>query len=199
MRRLARFLMSPAAILAASVPAAAAVLRGAHAIERARTPPGAEPLIPAHALPSGAGFGAGTWRLPAAGSGYATAELRDPSGRLRYVVRADLVRTPEFPPEGMPEQGGFQGVLLAVRGPGLREPVAQVSGTWILEPDGSGAMGAAILAPSEDVEHPLIEIGRIEGVLRAPRAVSRLVPLRGSGHGGAATLGRFSATWVLGE
>jgi hypothetical protein len=198
MRRPARFLMSTAAILAASVPAAAGVLRGAHAIDRARTPPGAEPLIPAHALPSGAGFGAGTWRLPAAGSGYATAELRDPSGRLRYVVRADLVRSPEFPPEGMPEQGGFQGVLLAVRGR-VREPVAQVSGTWILEPDGTGAMGAAILAPSEDVEHPLVEIGRIDGVLRAPRAVSWLVPVRATGHGGAATLARFSSTWAIGE
>ena len=98
-------------------------------------------LLPGHFIPTGSGIGAGTWRLPPTGTGSASAELFDESGSLRYVVRANLVRSGEFPPAGMPEQGGFYEALangeyakrclkvtIVPGGPGVNVPQLVASG-----------------------------------------------------------------------
>ena len=199
MRTLVSRVLFSAAILAAGVPASASQSASAHLRMRKVVATETASAIPIHLLPSGSGFGAGTWRLPATGGrGVASAELFDPSGRLRYVVRANLLRSGEIPPQGMPDAGGFYGVLLAVVGPGVREPVAQIEGSWIRQASGAGAFAASILVPTEDLDHPLVAIGIIEGTLRAPMAVSQHLQLRRGPSQGASTLGRLSLNWTVG-
>jgi hypothetical protein len=195
----------PAAVTAAA-PAATAGIPGAHLRAPTNGGSGSTGDIPVHVLPAGSGFGSGTWQLPATGMGWASAEILDPSGRLRYVMRANLVRSGEIPPIGMPEQGGFLGVLLLVEGNSVREPVATIEGKWYRELDGSGAFGVDILVPTEHLDHPMVDIGTIQGVLRAPRAVSQVPRAIARISGSpkiditrASTLGRLALTWVLSE
>ncbi len=93
MKNLARRLLCGAVLVAAIAPLAAAEQAAGHL--RMRAVPGRSAIteIPAHALPFGDGFGAGTWRLPDSGAGAATAQLYDDSGRLRYVLRVMLARS----------------------------------------------------------------------------------------------------------
>ncbi len=199
MRTLTRRILCSAALLAAIVPAFASQRSGAHLRSRRGLANQGDVAIPIHFLPSGSGFGAGTYRLPATGVGEASAELYDVSGRPRYVVRASLLRSGEIPPPEMTDGGVFLGVLLAVVGRDALEPVAQIEGTWIREPNGRGAFAASILVPTEDLDHPLIAIGEIQGRMSAPNAVSRLMHLRGADTQQVTTLGRVSATWSVGQ
>jgi hypothetical protein len=186
MKRLGRLLLCGATVLfsVASVPAAT----GATA-----------DLVPILPLPIVAGLGNGTWRLPAEGTGVAEAGLYDEFGTLRYVMRADMVRSGEKPPHGMPEQGGFHGVLLAVRERGGLDRVATIAGKWIREEDGSGTFGVDILVPGEGFEDPMKVVGTIEGVLHAPRMISWLVGSPRTATRTASALARLSLAWVITE
>jgi hypothetical protein len=200
MRTSTRRILCSAALLAAIVPAFASQRSGAHLRTFRAFASDGGTAIPDHLLPSGSGFGAGTYRLPATGAGDASAELFDASGRVRYVIRASLLRSGEIPPPRMPDGGMFFGALLAVVGRGALEPVAQIEGTWIREPSGRGAFAASILVPTEDIDHPLVAIGRIQGTLRAPLAVSQLMHLDSTESSQrVTTLGRLSATWNVGQ
>jgi hypothetical protein len=199
-------ILCSAALLAALAPAFAsqrpsAHLRGAaHLRTFAALASEGGAAIPDHVIPSGSGFGSGTYRLPATGAGDAIAGLYDVSGRLRYVIRASLLRSGEIPPPRMPDGGMFYGALLAVVGRDAVEPVAQVEGTWIREPSGRGAFEASILVPTEDIDHPLVEIGMIQGTLSAPLAVSQLMHLDATETSQrVTTLGRLAATWNVGR
>jgi hypothetical protein len=199
MKTLTRRILCSAALLAAIVPASASQRAAGHLRTRGYIATEESMSIPDHWLPSGSGFGSGTYRLPATGAGDASAELFDASGALRYVIRASLLRSGEIPPPTMPDGGVFYGVLLVVVGRDALEPVAQIEGTWIREPSGRGAFAASILVPTEDLDHPLVEIGLIEGTMGAPNAQSQLRHLRGTQSGGATTLGRLSMTWRVGQ
>jgi hypothetical protein len=197
MKNLARRCLCCAALAAVLVPAAAAERSAAHLHMRASPARAQAAAIPDHLLPFGTGFGAGTWRLPESGAGAATAQLCDPSGRVRYVVRATLARSGELPPVGSPDGGGFYGELLAVQGT-ARVPVAQIEGVWIREPGGAGSFVASILVPTENPDSPLEAIGMVQGTLRGPVGVSQLQLYGGGDSHAVTTLGRLTLTWSIG-
>jgi hypothetical protein len=155
-------------------------------------------LVTTYVLEPGSGGGSGAYRLPPTGDGSATLQLFDDSGRVLYVVSATLVRSPESPPDGEPEQGGFLGTLFAIDVDGGLVQAAQVAGKWVREVDGTGSYGADILVPSsESRDHPLVTVGAISGALRTV--------VQGRGATGAdglrarkAALGaRLSAIWIV--
>jgi len=183
-----------AALVAAIVPAAVLGLPG---VLQAASEPGIG--IPTRVLPEGAGLAAGSWRLPGQGSGSATLDLFGESGNLMYVVRASLLRSGEFPPEGMPEQGGFLGTLILVEADGSRSAVAEVAGKWVRESNGTGTFGADIRVRTERLDEPYMTIGAIEGVLRAPVASGGATGSQGVAAQQVASLARLSGTWFLGQ
>jgi len=154
--------------------------------------------IPTYALTPGAGGGSGAYRLPAAGDGSATIQLYDEDGRILYVVSATLVRSPESPPDGEAEQGGFHGTLFVIATDGGPVAAAQVLGKWIREADGTGSIGADILVPeSEDRDHRLVAVGALRAALRT--GVPRGGASGTDGLRARATIGlaRVSASWIV--
>lgn len=113
------------------------------------------------------GFGAGMW-IPATNTlGFVSARLYDGDANLRYALRANLVPgLPSLP--GMDQQGGFLGVLLAVDAKGGKSVIAQVSGKWILHPNGWGEFDVDVLVPSAEKGQPLVSIGVIQGSMLPP-------------------------------
>jgi len=99
--------------------------------------------------------------------GFLSARLYDGEANLRYSLRANLVPG-QLPPPGMDQQGGFLGVLLAVDARGAKSVMAQVSGKWILHPNGWGEFDVEVLVPSGDKGQPLVSIGSIQGSMLPP-------------------------------
>jgi hypothetical protein len=211
MKMLSRGMICGAALLGVALPASAAGVAQAHGLARVREislmhgmgrvfpyPPWIT-RIPIYALTPGSGGGSGAFRLPPTGDGAATLQLFDESGAYVYVVRATLVRSPESPPDGVAEQGGFEGTLFATDIDGNEVPAAIVLGKWIRDVDGTGAYGVDILVHASDATHDhfLVSVGSIAGAMRAglpSRGASGTDGLRARG---ASSLARLTATWIV--
>jgi len=154
--------------------------------------------VSTYVLPAGSGAGAGGYRLPPTGTGSASMQLFDAKGRLRYLVRADLVRSGELPPVGEAEQGGFHGILIAVEPDGSFTEAALVMGKWVQEVDGSGTFGAEILVfRSEGRDDRLVPVGTVEGVLRARMPDTDPTGSPELKSSATAARRRLSATWHI--
>jgi hypothetical protein len=110
------------------------------------------------------GFGAGMWIPPTDLPGFASAQLFDGMGHLRYTMRASLLAAQAGPPT-MDQQGGFLGLLFSVDASGQKSPAAQISGKWIRHPNGWGEFDVEVLVESGDRNQPLVSIGQIQGSL----------------------------------
>jgi hypothetical protein len=199
MKTLAKWITCGAALVAVIGPADASVLCGRHLREKRVSSPGPATDIPNHVLEDGAGLGTGGFRIPATGSGSASLQLYDETGRLAYLVHASLVRSGEVPPAGEPEQGGFHGELILIEADGSQVPVAVILGKWIREVDGSGTFGVDILVRTELPEEPLVAIGTIAGELRARRPSTDPTGSPGLRKSAVTALGRVAATWVVAQ
>jgi hypothetical protein len=124
------------------------------------------------------GFGAGLW-IPATSTlGFVSARLYDADLNLRYSLRANLLPGgPSLP--GMDQQGGFLGVLLGTDAKGGKSVVAQVSGKYILHPNGWGEFDVDVLVPNADKNQPPVSIGVIQGSMLPPG----VMPCFGQGGG----------------
>lgn len=159
MRPLSRILISSSACALLLAPA---LLAGSDAKRS-----GASVHSGAAATLGDSGFGAGMW-IPATNTpGFVSARLYDGEANLRYALRANLVPG-QLPPPGMDQQGGFLGVLLAVDARGAKSVRAQVSGKWILHPNGWGEFDVDVLVPTGDKNQPLVSIGAIQGSMLPP-------------------------------
>ena len=202
MRTLSRWMITCAALVGAAAPPSAAGVAQSHVhAHRARFLGPYPPFITGistYVLEPGSGAGSGAYRLPAAGDGSAALQLFDDAGRVLYLVSATLVRSPESPPDGEAEQGGFLGTLFAIDLDGGLVPAAQVAGKWIRDVDGTGSYGADLLVPaSEARDHRLVAVGAIAGALRAGvpnRGASGTEGLRARRVIGAQ---RMSASWIV--
>lgn len=197
MRTLASWILCGAALVAASGSSDAAGFPAAHVRQKVVIPSGSVD-IPTYVLTEGSGTGSGSFRLPATGTGSARILLFDEGGGLLYQVRANLVRSGEFPPPGEAEQGGFHGTLSVIDGDGSEMIVAQVLGKWVLAPSGAGSFGADILVPSgETRDHHLVPVGAIAGAIRARPTDRGAEGSPGAVDRTAATLRRLTATWIV--
>lgn len=129
------------------------------------------PRRQAHLAPLGdSGRGAGMW-LPATDlPGFASAQLFDGAGRLRYTMRASLLPAQSVP-AGMDQQGGFLGELSSVDAAGRKAPMAKISGKYIRHPNGWGEFEVEVLVESGDRLQPLVSIGQIQGSLLPPGVI----------------------------
>lgn len=113
------------------------------------------------------GFGAGMWIPPTDLPGFASAQLFDDAGHLRYTMRASLLPAQSGPPT-MDQQGGFLGQLFSVDASGRKSALAEISGKWIRHPNGWGEFDVEVLVESGDRNQTLVSIGQIQGSLLPP-------------------------------
>ena len=198
MKSLAKWIGCGAAVVLAAGSADAASVCGTHLHRRGNPLPVPTENASTYVLTEGEGAGAGGYQLPPLGNGSASVQLFDETGRLAYLIRADLVRSGEMPPAGMPEQGGFHGILIAVEADGSLTQAALVIGKWVRAADGSGTFGADIeVFRSEEREQRLVAVGAIEGVLRSRMAEADPTGAPGLRKDTTAARSRLSAVWMI--
>ena len=165
MRPLSRILLSASSLAALLAPALMAETAGtlrsrpdATNARSGRTPGNL------HDANTSSGFGAGMWIAPTDLMGFASAQLYDAAGNVRYTMRANLLPA-QAVPRGMDLQGGFLGILFRVEANGERVLVADVSGKWIQTGAETAEFDVDVMARTGDDLRPFEVIGRIQGAL----------------------------------
>jgi hypothetical protein len=169
MRPNSRYLISGSLLALCIAPALRAELPGANSQPRSDAV-GTSHGVPTHQRtiqPTGSGAGAGMWIAPVDGLGFASAQLSDDAGNIRYTMRANLLPSGPVPP-GMDEQGGFLGLLFEVDANGKKTQVAELTGKWIRHPNGFGEFGVEAMVVTGDRNQPMVSAGQIEGALLPP-------------------------------
>jgi hypothetical protein len=203
MQATSRILIAGCALAALLAPAIQAELSSTHA-RPAGTPkarPAAFQANPGgHVAQTDSGFGAGFWIAPTDSVGFASAQLYDGSGRVRYAMRANLLpAAPSLPYED--QQGGFLGTLLGVDANGGKTVIAGVSGKWIRHASGMGEFGLDIVLDTGDPNQPTVDIGQIDGALLDQNTVPMVMEQPGLDtepvDDGPATQGYLCLQWSI--
>lgn len=200
MRSISKVLLSCGALAACLAPALQAEKSGAQLQPKDSATTQTDSGATQHQfLPVGSGSGAGFWIAPTDSAGFASAQLYDAAGRVRYTMRANLLPAGSGLP-GMDEQGGFLGVLSAVDRIGNKTKVADISGKWIRHADGFAEFGVEIMIQTKDGDQPLVSVGAIDGALLPPGIMPLLdyEPVDDEGEAGAA-VGQLVLQWAIPE
>jgi hypothetical protein len=202
MRPISKLLLSAGALAACLAPALQAELSGAQLQPFLDTQ--ASDSVPGSTLtqflPAGSGTGCGIWIAPTESAGFASAQLYDVAGRLRYTMRANLLPAQSNLP-GLDVQGGFLGVLFLVDRIGNKTKVADISGKWVRHADGFGEFGVEMVVHTGNRDQPQVSAGVIEGALLPPGIMPGpgYVPVEGDQDESGPAVGQLALQWVIPE